>query len=115
MAIAGAVGIAIGCGIGGYAAHRWFEVDNLKLQAQIDQKKIDDQNATIEALNEASRHSSQLAELERRRADAAESETAQIQKETDDAAAVAAANAAHRPDVCNHTPAELEQLRKRAP
>lgn len=111
MAIAGAIGIAIGCGIGGYAAHRWFEVDNLKLQAQIVQKKIDDQAATISALNEAARHSSQLAEHERDRAN--RSIDAALQKEADDAAAVSAANAAHRPDVCNYTDDEFGGLLKR--
>lgn len=120
IAAALGLGIVIGAGLGAWASYRLLEVDVLRAQAETDKTKlrlkdqeIADQKSTIDQLNEAARHSAQLAQLERSRADAAEAETAQIQKETDDAAAAAAANAAHRPAVCYLTPAELDGLRKR--
>lgn len=122
LVIAAAIGFAAGGAVTGWAVYELSRVDVLRaendtLQAEkaLDRQEITNQKSTIDALSEAARKSGELAQLERSRADAAEAETSQIQKETDDAAALAAANAAHRPDVCNFTPAELDGMRRRLP
>ncbi|PPE77414.1 hypothetical protein C3941_23755 [Kaistia algarum] len=112
MAIVGVIGFAVGSAAGGYAAHRWFEVDTLKLKAQIAQKTIDDQDATISALQRAAAQSASLELAERQRARFAQVSIDVVQKETDDAVAAAAANSQHRPRSCDLTPDELGGLRR---
>lgn len=110
-----ALAFVIGLGLGGAAAHRWYQVDTLKLQASIDKKALADQAATISAYKVAAAQTAALDLAERQRAAFSQSSIDTIQKEADDAAAASTANAAHRPSLCDLTDPEFDSVRKRLP